>query len=80
MGILYPSILFKYNPHNPLENKTLLHLPDSPKSRANYYSGKNLSNKHSTVRNFVGGSTMATYTESILSNGVAVFRCVPTGS
>jgi len=35
---------------------------------------------YSTVRNFVASGTMANFTESIISNGVAIFRCVPIGS
>ncbi len=35
---------------------------------------------YSTVRKFVATSTMANFTESIKSNGVAIFRCAPVGS
>lgn len=35
---------------------------------------------YSTIRNFVAGAMTATFTESLISNGVAIFRCVPAGS
>jgi len=38
------------------------------------------SSAYSSVRNFVASSVNASFPESIISNGVAIFRCVPTGS
>lgn len=35
---------------------------------------------YSSVRNFVASSSNASFSESIISNGVAIFRCVPAGS
>ena len=36
--------------------------------------------RYSTVKNFVASSSSASFSESIISNGAAIFRCVPTGS